>query len=167
MVAQRLVYEDGMGLAACGDLLLIYYFDTPTVAHMKRVEAFARALIAELGSTIIYSQIIADGSALPGREAQEWTVEMGTRLLSNIRGIVAFPRGNSFRSIAVRSVLRMVGMLLRTKQRIVDSDGEMLDAINEHRSEKTPSRREITVLIRELETARIGAERPFRRAVSA
>jgi hypothetical protein len=117
-------------LAACGDVMLIYFFDTPTVAHIKRVEAFARALIGELGSTIINAQIIAEGHSLPSREAQAWTVEMGSRLIADIRAIVAYPRGNSFRSIAVRSILRTVGMLIRARQRIVDSEGEMLDAIS-------------------------------------
>jgi len=43
----------------------------------------------------------------------------------------------------------------------------MLDAISDQRSEHTPLRREITVLIREFETARAAAEKPFRRAASA
>lgn len=164
MVAQRLVYEDGIGIAACGDVMLIYFFDTPTVAHMKRVEAFATALVEELGDTIIYAQMIADGHPLPSREAQSWTVEMGGRLIQHIRGIVAFPQGDSFRSIAIRSVLRMVGMLIRTRQRIVDSEPEFLDAILEQRSAHTPTRREIVVVVRELEAARRGAQQPAQRA---
>lgn len=163
MVAQRLVYEDGVGIAACGDVMIIYFFDTPTVAHMKRVEAFATALIEELGDTIVYSQVIADGHPLPSREAQSWTVEMGGRLIPHLRGIVAFPKGDSFRSIAIRSVLRMVGMLIRTRQRIVDSEPEFLDAILEQRSAHTPTRREITVVVRELEAARRGAQQPAQR----
>jgi hypothetical protein len=158
MVTQRLLYFDGLAVAAQGDLLLVYYFGTPTIAHLERLEAFADCVCREHGERVIYAQVIGDEHRLPSKETQQWAVGMTERLAPRARTIISYPKGDSFRSISIRSVLNEVSTDSRKRQHIVDWQSEFVAAIALSRTELTPGTAAINALIREMEAAHEGSQ---------
>jgi hypothetical protein len=152
------VYEDGLGVAWDGDFVLVYFFDTPTMRHLERLDAQLGELFERDHSPWLYAQIIAPGHPLPAKDAQAEGAVLADRYRANMREMISFPMGDTFRSIVIRSVLRFVMTLSRRPQRIVDSFDELHAVVRSSATERTPTRLQIDRLAHALEVAHARAE---------
>lgn len=143
---------DGITVTQDGDLFITYYFVHPTMAHMKLLdELIERNMFARDGSILVAQVIVAD-QPIPNRETQVESARLVEKIASKTREILTYPLGDTFRSITVRSVLRLLNMLSRKRQIVVDSWDELHSEIQRNASADTPDRVRVEAMLSEART---------------
>jgi hypothetical protein len=139
-----------LGLHAIEDTLLIVYFDSPNVGVFQAIGAAMDELMASRSDSLLVAQVVDPGKGFPSIDAQRAAAKMTERIASRTREIITFPSGDSFRALAVRSVIRKVNMLSKKRQIVVETMQEFHDEVRKTASSKTPDRVTIDRVIAEL-----------------
>lgn len=148
-MAKRVMMFGDVGVAVLEDLLLIQYFNPPTVPDIEAIGEMVDALLAENDESILVAQLIVDQKGVPSIAAQRAGAQLMERTAPRVREIIAFAMGDSFRVIVIRSVLRAVNMLSRKKQIVVDTLEMFHAEVAKHASAKTPRRWAIDAALEE------------------
>lgn len=129
-----------IGLQAIEDTMLIVYHDSPNVAVFQAIGVAMEELMASRTDSLLVAQVIDPGRGFPSADAQKAAAKMTEKIASRTREIITFPSGDSFRGLAVRSVIRAVNMLSKKRQIVVGTMDEFHLEVRKYASAKTPDR---------------------------
>ncbi len=139
---------NGVGFVLIGDIAAIYYSKTPSVTDVLILGDWIDELAPE--GELMVVQLIGANHPLPGRAAQAAGADLIRRLGVRLRVVIAYTMGDGFRAIAVRSVLRLVSMLSRSPQVMVESMDALVAQIVHHASADTPTPKQVVASLEQL-----------------
>lgn len=144
--------NEGVVVRAQGDLGVIVWAGTPTVASNRWLVESLLAGLAEPNESYVVLQVILPQAGTPDTEARRYIQDAFRTRLTGLRLLVTTPLGDSLTVSVVRTIMR--GMIILSGQsqriRLAGSIDEALGALGRESQAATPSRREVLTTLRAL-----------------
>lgn len=151
-VPTRFHIHDGVGAAEAGDVLIAMWNAPASLDRMNFLLDISERAMAESEGTFLLLQVVLPSADPPERET--WAVARVRMSVqrSRVRRFVTFPVGDDVWRMVVRSVMRMVAVLVKDARDLVVSASldHALTELLRARSAETPTESELRAAIDEL-----------------